>query len=633
MCGIAGWFTPSRQEHIQPALLDAMTDALAHRGPDGRGVHHEPGVALGHRRLAIIDIAGGAQPMHAADGSAVLVFNGEIYNFRELRRELEASGCSFRSHSDSEVLLQAYGAWGPSCVERLQGMFAFAIWDRRADQLVLARDRLGIKPLYWAQDAQGSLVFGSELKSLLTLPGLARQLDARALENYCAYGYVPEPRTIYAGIHKLAPAHTLIWRKGTTAPQLHRYWDVTFDPGADGPEPAAAELRARLAAIVRQHLIADVPLGAFLSGGVDSSAVVATMARATNTPVHTCTIGFADEAFDERDLARHTAERLGTAHRERVLQPAKADPDALVDLFDEPFADSSALPSAMVARFARETVKVVLSGDGGDEVFAGYRRYPFHLAEEKLRGLLPLALRRPTFGALAAIYPKADRLPRCLRAKSTLQALAVDTLSAYADTLSDTPAWLRHRLYAPAMHRRLDGFCASDVLRAHARRQDRASPLARAQYLDLHTWLPGRMLTKVDRASMAAGLEVRVPFLDHTLVEWAARLPDDQRLGGGTGKRVLKQAFEGMLDAQVLYGRKRGFGAPLDAWFRGPLRTKAEALRGDQALGDSGIFDMTSISQLADAHIAGRRHHGATLWSLCVLAAFLRRQSSTTLLA
>ncbi len=626
MCGLVGIFHSRGGQEVDRALLARMTDSLAHRGPDGDGLHVGPGIGLGHRRLAIIDLAGGAQPLFNEDGSVAVVFNGEIYNFGQLAAELKRAGHVFRTHSDTEVVVHAWEQWGEACVERFRGMFAIALWDARRETLFLARDRLGKKPLYYAPLADGRVLFGSELKALAVAPDLPREIDPRAVEDFFALGYIPDPKSIYAGVHKLPPAHLLTWRRGQTHAEPRRYWDVDFgDPLAIGPEEAVEELRARLRDCVAARMIADVPLGAFLSGGVDSSGVVATMARLSSDPVRTFSIGFGDAAYDESAHARAVAERYGTRHVMERVEPDAFDlVDRLAGIYDEPFADSSALPTLAVSEMARRGVTVVLSGDGGDEVLAGYRRYPWHVREETVRRMVPGGLRRPLFGALGRAYPKLDWAPRPLRAKSTLQELALDPAEAYFASVSTNSEALRRRLFSDGLRRQLQGYRAAEVVTGPMARARHWDPLSQIQYADLHSWLPGGILTKVDRASMAASLEVRVPMLDHGFVEWAARLPPHLRLRGGDGKHVLKKALEPLVPHEVLYRPKQGFRVPLAEWFRGPLRARVrEALLSGQVAA-CGLFDPGVVRGLVDQHQSGRHDHTAALWGLLAFDAFLR---------
>jgi len=626
MCGITGIFDLGGKREMSRATLARMNETQHHRGPDAGGLHLEPGLGLGHRRLSIIDLATGQQPLFNEDGSVVVVFNGEIYNYRELIPELTRLGHVFRTRSDTEVIVHAWEAWGEACVERLRGMFAFALWDRNRETLFLARDRLGVKPLYYAALPHGQLVFGSELKALVAHPAFARELDPLAIEDYFALGYVPEPRTIYKAARKLPPAHTLTVRRGEPLPEPREYWDVRFTLDNRIREAdACAELVERLKESVRLRMIAEVPLGAFLSGGVDSSAVVAMMAGQSAEPVNTCSISFSDPAFDESRYARQVAARYRTNHR---VDGVEADDFGLIDLlartYDEPYADSSAIPTYRVCQLARRHVTVALSGDGGDESFAGYRRYRFHTMEERLRGMLPLSVRRPAFGLLGRVYPKADWAPQVFRAKTTFQALARTSVEAYFHSVSILGEDLRSRLYSDAFRTELGGYRAAATFHRHAERAGTDDALALIQYLDLKTYLVGDINTKVDRASMAHSLEVREPLMDHPLVEWLASLPSSLKLRRGEGKVLLKKAMELYLPPEVLYRPKMGFAVPLARWFRGPLRGRMrEALLGPRLAG-TGYFNRHCLDHLVAQHESGARDYSAPIWTLLMFDAFLR---------
>ncbi len=457
MCGIVGIFDLSGKRNIPRELVARMNESQLHRGPDEGGFHFEPGVGLGHRRLSIIDLSTGQQPLYNEDGSVVIVYNGEIYNYRDLIPELIGLGHTFKTKSDTEVIVHAWEQWGEDCVRRLRGMFAFALWDRNREMLFLARDRLGVKPLYYARLRDGNLIFGSELKSMLVHPGFEREIEPRAVEDYFAYGYVPEPHTIFARAMKLPPGHTLCVRRGAALPEPREYWDVPFKPGPSlSPQAAQDELIERLREAVRIRLVAEVPLGAFLSGGVDSSAVVAMMAGCSSEAVNTCSISFGDPEFNEAAYAQKIAERYHTRHRvERVDTDDFGLLDTLADMYDEPFADSSAIPTYRLCELARKSVTVALSGDGGDENFAGYRRYRWHVYEERMRSVLPQSLRAPVFGLLGNLYPKADWAPKVLRAKSTLEALARNSVEGYFHSVSVMGDPLRQRLLSDSFRRDL----------------------------------------------------------------------------------------------------------------------------------------------------------------------------------
>ena len=626
MCGLAGIFDFREKRPVNRAIVARMNELLHHRGPDEGSTHFEPGVGLAHRRLSIIDVATGQQPLWNENGTVGVVYNGEIYNYQELIPELAALGHVFRTRSDTEVIVHAWEAWGAECVRRFRGMFAFALWDRNRETLFLARDRLGVKPLYYATLPDGHVIFGSELKALVAHPALSREIDPCAVEDYFALGYVPEPRTIFTSARKLPPAHTLVIERGRPVPEPVCYWDprFTLDRVIDADE-AAEELRARLDESVRLRLISEVPLGAFLSGGVDSSAVVASMARVSADPVQTCSIAFNDPAYDESAFAQLVADRYRTQHRvDRVESDDFGLIDTLAKLYDEPYADSSAIPTYRVCQLARKHVTVALSGDGGDESFGGYRRYRLHVAEERLRAALPLSVRAPVFGTLGRVYPKADWAPRVFRAKTTFEALARDSVDAYFHSMSILRGPMRQQLFSDRFRAKLGGYNAIEVFRRHAATAGTDDPLALVQYLDLKTYLVGDINTKVDRASMAHSLEVREPLMDHELVEWLGSLPSSLKMRGGEGKWLLKKAMEERLPSDVLYRQKMGFAVPLATWFRGPLSGRVrEALLGER-LGTSGIFEHAYLRHLVDAHQAGTRDYSAPLWTLLMFDAFLR---------
>jgi asparagine synthase (glutamine-hydrolysing) len=631
MCGITGIFDLRGRREIDRDTIVRMNESQHHRGPDEVGLHIEPGIGLGHRRLSIIDLSTGQQPLYNADGSVCIVFNGEVYNYRELIAELGALGYAFRTKSDTEAIVHAWEAWGEDCVTRLRGMFAFAIWDRNRETLFLARDRLGVKPLHYAVLGDGTVLFGSELKSLLAYRGMPRDIDPCAVEEYFALGYVAEPRTIFRAARKLPPAHTLTLRRGGPPTEPRRYWNVRFSCAERiGIEDAVTELQRRLAESVRLRMIAEVPLGAFLSGGVDSSAVVATMASLSATPVETCSIAFSDPAFDESRYAQKVADRYATRHNVDAVESDDFDLiDTLARVYDEPFADSSAIPTYRVCELARRHVTVALSGDGGDESFAGYRRYRLHLAEERMRSVLPLGLRRSLFGALGRAYPKLDWAPRMLRAKTTFESLARDSVEAYLGSVSVIREPLRVKLYSSRFRAELAGYRAREVFARHARDADTDDPLGLIQYLDLQTYLVGDINTKVDRASMAHSLEVREPLMDHPLIEWLATLPSSLKLRSREGKFLLKKAMEPYLPHDVLYRPKMGFAVPLARWFRGPLRERMKSAVLGSRLAETGMFDVGTLRHLVDAHQSGARDYSAPLWTLLMFEAFLRNTMET----
>lgn len=633
MCGIAGIFRPQSEGGIDAALLRRMTGALAHRGPDGDGFHIEPGVGLGHRRLAIIDIDGGHQPMFNEDGSVAVVFNGEIYNHAELRPELEAAGHVFHSRCDTEAIIHAWESWGPDCLNRFSGMFAFALWDRRRGVLFLARDHLGKKPLYYGLSADGGFVFASEFGALNLAPGLSRRIDAHAVDDFFALGYIPDPASIYEGIRKLPPAHFLLLDRasvggGSAWPVPRRYWTITPDAQARTLDmvEATVSLRAHLDRAVATRLIADVPLGSFLSGGIDSSAVVARAARQITAPLSTFTIGFPGAA-DERPLAALVARRYGTAHHTDATEiDYIAAGRAQARMFGEPFGDHSSVPTADVSALARRHATVALSGDGGDEVLGGYRRYRWHVLCEAVRRFVPAPLRRHVIGGLARVYPKLDRAPRWLRAKHTLTEISLDSALGYYRTLVKLHHDRRRALLSPGLLSRIDGHDpAMRIAALMAEREDDA-PLAQAQYVDLHTYLPGDILVKVDRASMAASLEVRAPLLDRAFVSWGFGLPAALKLHRGEGKYVFKRALADDLPKEILYRRKQGFAMPLAEQFRaGAARLRARLM--GEAMLDSGLFQPDSLARLIREHESKQFDHSGALWLLLVFEGFLAHEA------
>jgi asparagine synthase (glutamine-hydrolysing) len=609
-----------------------MANAIAHRGPDGEGFYFEPGLAMAHRRLAIIDLSTGEQPMTTQQGDVHVVFNGEIYNYRELRHSLIQKGHIFRTRSDTEVILRSWLEWQDACVVHLQGMFAFALWDRNQRILFLARDRLGEKPLYYAHLADETLIFGSELKALTIVPSLNRKLDPRAIEDFFALGYVADPRTIYRDVVKLEAGTTLTLPRGG-APRISRYWDPK--PMALAPitlDDAATAVRERLSSAVRSQLIADVPVGCFLSGGVDSSAITSFAAKLAPDTLSAFTIGFNDSRFDERAVAASVAQHTQVRQYVDVVEDNDITTvNALPHIFDEPFGDSSALPTYHLARLARRHVKVALSGDGGDELFAGYRRYAFHSHEESLRRIMPYALRHPLFSVLGHYYPQLDWAPRLLRARQTLKELSLNTAEGYFQNLVVVDDETRARLFSPLLRRAISNYRASDLVASHMARAPGDDPLCIAQYVDLKTWLVSDILTKVDRTAMSCGLEVRVPMLDPDFVNFALGLPRALKLRRGQTKRVLKRSLEHLVPNDVLYRPKKGFSVPLATWFCGPLGDNFSRQIDFNAELLQEYFNLDFIRDLLQTHRSGWRDNSRTLWLLWMFLGFLTiNQSSET---
>ncbi len=629
MCGIAGIFHLSEQTHIDADLIAQMNDRQIHRGPDAGDYFFDPGIALAHRRLSIIDLEGSPQPMMSADKRAIIVFNGEIYNFKELHKELSAKGHTFNTDGDTETILNAYLEWGEECVHKLRGMFAFALWDREKQTLFMARDRLGIKPFFYTLLPSGEFVFGSELKVLTAHPLFDKKLRNTTIEDYFSLGYVPEPYTIFEQSYKLPPGHTLTLHKGDKGlPEPKEYWDipVAYEHPLSQQE-IDEQLIERLKEAVDIRMVADVPLGSFLSGGVDSSAVVALMSQLQSDPVNTCAIGFDVKEFNETEFAQMVADRYHTNHRMETVSSNDFDlVDKLAFLYDEPYADSSAIPTFRVCELARKHVTVALSGDGGDELFAGYSRYRMHQGEEKIRNMLPLGLRKPLFGPLGKLYPKLDWAPRFLRGKTTFQSMAMDTVEGYHNTMSILRADERAKLFSKEYKDSLNGYSSLELFRKYGDKVKHLDETKIAQYIDMKTYLVGDILTKVDRASMAHSLEVRVPIIDHKFVEWAFNVPTDKNLVNGLGKLSFKKALEPHLPHDVLYRKKMGFAVPLANWFRGPLKERLYDGVLSKQMTESGYFDPKRLRRLIDDHISGRRDNSASLWTLMMFESFLRQQ-------
>lgn len=626
MCGISGVFNLNVDIPIDENLLKHINRVQAHRGPDDEGYFIDKFVGLGHRRLSIIDLSSGQQPIFNEDRSVCVVFNGEIYNFESLVAELSHLGHHFSTHSDTEVIVHAWEEWGVECLQRFRGMFAFALWDQNKKQLLLARDRLGKKPIYYTAAPSGQLIFGSELKVLLAHPAVDKNLRMEMAEEYFMYGYIPEPYSAYRDVYKLSAGHFILMEPGSKIEQVP-YWDLPSPNPIHSWEEVQRELIERLSESVRMRLLSDVPLGAFLSGGVDSSAITALMASLQDTPVNTCSIGFSESDYDESDYANQMAKRYHTNHVSKIVSSNDYDLiDTLSTTYDEPFADSSALPTYQVCQLARQNVKVALSGDGGDEIFAGYRRQRMHLFEQSLRDKIPSSLRKPIFGGLASVYPKADWAPKPLRAKTTLQSLALSAVEAYANTMSKLRVEQRHQLFSPNYLRSLNGYSGLEIMKKHASTAPTDDPLKLIQYLDIKTWLPGDILTKVDRASMANSLEVRAPLLDHVFIEWAFSINSADNIRGNEGKFAFKKALEPYVDHNILYRPKMGFSIPLAEWFRGPLKSSLRSAILSENMLDSGYFSSSALHNMINEHTSGKSNHADALWCLLMFAKFMNRQ-------
>jgi asparagine synthase (glutamine-hydrolysing) len=618
MCGIAGKLTYDRTA-VAPELLAAMTDVVTHRGPDSGGYYFGDGVGLGHRRLSIIDLSTGDQPLTNEDRTVWVVFNGEIYNFADVRVELESLGHRFRTRSDTEIIVHGYEEWGASCIERFRGMFAFALWDARAKRLLLARDRLGVKPLYYAP-LSDSLIFGSEIKSILQDPAVPRDWRPDALNAYLTLEYVPGPATIYRHVHKLPPGHLLLAEQGRV--EVRKYWDLPFT--GDGDPARESEYLERLDALLREsislRLISDVPLGAFLSGGIDSTAVVAYMVETSDAPVVTTSVGFVEKAFDELAHARTVAEHLGCEHHAVVANPDVRELlPKLAWHFDEPFADPSAVPTYYVSAAARELVTVALSGDGGDELWAGYARHHVERWEARARRWLgPIGSR--VAGGLGSILPYSVKGARALRHLALTPADACARKHAYAIFEDDE----KRGLYAPAFAAEIRDADPFASFKAAYEACESRDPLDRALYVDVKTYMVDDILVKVDKMSMAVSLETREPLLDHRLLEFAATVPSSLKLRGSTRKYLLRRILEPRVPASILARGKQGFEPPTGEWLRGPLADMTHALLLDGRLNDRGIFETRTVRDLWDDHREGRRDHRERLWALVMLELWFR---------
>lgn len=642
MCGIAGLL--DLEGRLSPgqraASVAAMTAALARRGPDDEGLWQDEaaGIALGHRRLAIIDLSpAGHEPMESADGRLVLTYNGEVYNYRELRRKLEAEGVAFRGDCDAEVMLEGFARWGiAATVERLIGMFAFAVWDRKDRRLTLGRDRMGIKPLFWGR-SDGLVLFGSELKALAACPHWTREIDRDSVAAYLRHAYVPAPHTIYRRIEKLLPGCLLeIGPDGES--RLARYWDLRSvaaagiaDPLPDDAAAALALLEPLLRDAVTRRMVADVPLGVLLSGGIDSATVTALMQAASDRPVRSFTIGFQDSDLDEAPLAGAITRHLGTDHTQLYLTEgdARATVPELADLYDEPFADASQIPTLLVSRLARQQVTVALSGDGGDEMFGGYHRHRIGEAvwdrvsavPRPMRKIASALLKMPSTGAWSAL---ADALPD--RYRPPMLGDKVGKLAAVLPLEGPDAMYRRLVTHWPAA----EGLVPGSARRTTAAEElggasGIADPFHRARLMDALTYLPDDVLAKVDRASMGCGLEVRVPLLDHRVAELAWRLPKSLLHREGRSKWPLRQILERHVPRDLFERPKAGFSVPLDGWLRGPLRDWAESLLDPEALSADGLLEPAPVRAAWREHLEGTRDHGTKLWAVLMLQAWRRR--------
>jgi asparagine synthase (glutamine-hydrolysing) len=604
-------FCTDGESQVTEDVIRKMTGTLRHRGPDDEGVYLGAGIGLGHRRLSIIDRAGGHQPISNEDGTVWVILNGEIYNYSALRNELERRGHRFSTCSDTESVVHLYEEVGEECFGRLRGMFAIAIWDARQRRLLLARDRVGKKPLFYGRTGE-RFVFGSELKALLVSGAFAPDMDPQALTDYFSLGYVPAPKTIYRGARKLRPAHYLSVSQAGMRETC--YWKLSFHNVHHSEQEWCERIVASLEEATRIRLISEVPLGAFLSGGVDSSAIVAMMSRAATGQVRTCSIAFDEDEFNEAEFARRLAARFRTQHFERTVRPgAIGIVNKLAWHYDEPFADSSAVPTFYLSEAAKETVTVALGGDGGDEIFAGYDHYYVEVLENRLRGWLPAQWRASILGPLGRAYPHLRWAPRIFRSKYRFQSLAQDPIGGYFNSISIFRPDEKGQLLTPDFQASVGDYNPVSVLQEHYMTADTEDPLSRIQYVDIKTYLADDILVKVDRASMAVALEVRAPLLDHEFMELVASIPSSLKLVGTAGKYIFKKAFEGILPQQILHRRKHGFAIPIADWFRRELRDFAyDALFSN----DDEVLNRAYLLRIWQQHQRRQVDRSAALWAV-----------------
>ncbi|RQW01382.1 asparagine synthase (glutamine-hydrolyzing) [candidate division KSB1 bacterium] len=626
MCGITGIYNFKDASKVEAELLQRMTDVMQHRGPDADGMYVNGNIGLGHRRLSIIDLSeAGRQPMFSDDQHLAIVFNGEIYNFLDYRDDLQQRGHKFHSKTDTEVIIYLYREYREQCVQYLRGMFAFALWDEQQQQLFLAVDRLGQKPIYYYAD-EDRIVFGSELKSLLQDPSIPKEINHEALYDYLMYLYVPAPKTIFKHIYKLPPAHYLICRPGGLRGP-YEYWDLSFNHVEEHQhEPYFCERLIELfEEATRIRLMSEVPLGAFLSGGIDSSGVVAMMAKSLTTPVVTTSIGFEARPFNELDYARIVSQQYHTDHFERVV---KADALSILDKivwhFDEPFADSSAVPTYYVSKLSREKVTVALAGDAGDENFAGYAKYSIDMQEHALRTRIPDSIKRAIIAPLANIYPQWDWLPQYLRGKFFLTNLTLSHAYGFYRTNTYITQQEQNQLFSKDFKRSTQDYNPFTVIEQFYKKADTDDPLSKMQYVDIKNYLPGDILVKVDRMSMANSLEVRAPMLDHKFMEFAATIPSHFKLRGREKKYILKKALTPYLPHDILYRKKQGFEVPLDRWFRNELKTLVqETVLSPKAI-QRGLFNPEYLTRMWQQHQSGQRNFGTNFWTLLMFELWYR---------
>ncbi|MGM0609114.1 MAG: asparagine synthase (glutamine-hydrolyzing) [Candidatus Muiribacteriota bacterium] len=620
MCGICGIYNINKKK-IDFTVLKEINNTMIHRGPDDEGYYVNNYIGLGHRRLSIIDLKTGHQPVFNEDSSIAVVFNGEIYNFKKIKQILTEKGHIFKTLTDTEVIVHGYEEWGVKCIENFRGMFSFAVWDNNKKQLFIGRDRLGIKPLYYYKDAD-RIIFSSELKGILQDKTVSKKINYEGMSDFFSYGYVPSPKSIFKNIYKIPPGSTLICDDNKF--KIEKYWDLNFEDKYITTEKEYTEkLVDILHESVEMRLISDVPIGAFLSGGVDSSLIVSLMSEIMKEPVITNTIGFDDKNFDESEYAKKTSLFFKTNHNEFFVKPELYKVlDILSWHYDEPFADSSSIPAYYVSKMTRKNVKVALSGDGGDESFGGYRRYYFDVLENYFRKIIPAPIRKEIIGRIASIYPKADRLPQFLRAKTLLTNLSMDSVSGYFNSMSLVLSDQKDKLFSDSVKKELNGYSSVNVFKNHAKNCDSDDFLSVIQYIDFKTYLPDDILVKVDRASMANSLEVRVPILDHKFVEFAASLPSGMKLKGKDSKYILKKASSQKLPEEILNRKKMGFSVPMSLWLKKDLKDLFEKiLFSEKEKEIDNFFNQTYIKEKWFNHLKGSEDNSQFLW--CLISFYL----------
>jgi len=626
MCGVVAAYHHDKNVKFHHGVIASMNNSLHHRGPDDSGIHIDDHIALGHTRLSIIDIEAGSQPLIDASGQVIVSYNGEIYNFIDIRNKLLKKGYRFNTSSDTEVIVNAWREWKKDCVHQFNGMFAFVLWDKSTKTLFAARDRLGIKPLHWGQAEDGAYIFSSELKALKHYPSFEFEVNPCAVEDFLTLGYVVEAKSIFKSVNKLLPGHYILLSSEQKTVKPVCYWDVKNYIDEKTKNIDKQNLNDLLSDAVKQRMIADVPLGAFLSGGLDSSAIVSFMSKVSQQPINTCSIGFDLSKFDESPFALKVAEHFNTNHSATNVSINDLSlVDLIVDIYDEPFADNSSIPTLILSKATKERVKVALSGDGSDELFFGYRNYQMLHMEEKIRKLMPKFMAKPVFSFLAKYYPALNNAPRFLRAKSTFKSLANDTVSSYHNAVSLAEQETVHRLLTTEFKFSLGNYSSLNEFQRLAKEVDNLSPLKKVQYIDFKTYLPGDILTKVDRASMANSLEVRVPFLDYRLVEWGLGLCSSLNLKGNSVKSLLVNSLKGLVPDFVLKRDKMGFTSPLDEWFRQiPSESLKKRILSKELLSQN-ILHEEQVNQLIMEHQTRKKDHGVLIWALLILESFFRK--------